>query len=171
MEKSVRRTTDFDWLRENMSKPRYMEELLKIVFLWLGIAFIVMGLLCYIGILKPKSNSMIQDPKVLGIVYSLLAIAFFIVQNILKAISFLKNKLHNELLISGTKINGIVEKVYWQRYTQYGGQSPYRIFYNYTWQGKVYHHKSCLLWDRPDYTVQDSIVVYVNNVGKSTIQL
>lgn len=154
-----------------MSKPRYMEELLKIVFLWLGIAFIVMGALCYIGILKPTSNSMIQEPKILGIVYSLLGIAFFIVQTILKAIASLKNKLHNELLISGTRINGIVEKVHWQKYTQYGGKSPYRILYAYTWQGETYHHKSYLLWDKPDMTVHDSIEVYVNNVGQSTIQI
>lgn len=90
-----------------MSKPRYMEGLLKIVFLWLGIAFIIMG---------------------------------------------------------------IVEKVYWQKYTQYGGESPYRILYTYTWQGKTYHRKSYLLWDRPDFTVHDSIVVYVNNLGQSTVQ-
>ena len=31
-----------------MSKPRYMEELLKIIFSWLGAAFIVMGASCII---------------------------------------------------------------------------------------------------------------------------
>ncbi len=154
-----------------MGKPRYMEELLSIVFLWLGIAFIVMGLLCYIGVMKPKSSSMIQEPITLGIVFSSLGIVYIIVQMILKTISSWRNKLHNELLISGTKVNGIVEKVYWQRYTQYGSESPYRIFYTYTWQGKVYHHKSYLLWDKPDYAVNDTIVVYADDSGRSTIQI
>lgn len=146
-----------------------MEELLSIVFLWLGIAFLIMGLLCYIGVMQPSRNSMIREPKTLGIVFSSLGIVYFIVQTILKAIAFSKNKLHNELLINGTKTNGTVEKVYWQRYTQYGGKSPYRILYTYTWQGKVYHHKSDLLWDKPDYAVHDSIVVYADDSGRSTV--
>lgn len=154
-----------------MRKPRYIEELLKLVFLWLGIAFIVMGFLCFIGVLKPKASSMTQEPTVLGTVFSLLGIAFFIVQLILKAIVSSKNKLHNELLISGTKIHGTVEKVYLQTYTQYGRKSPYRILYTYTFQGKVYHQKSDLLWDKPDFGEHDSIVVYTNGSGKSTVQL
>ena len=154
-----------------MSKPKYMEELLKIIFLWLGIAFIATGLLSLIGVLKPSANSMIQEPTILGIVFSLLGITFFIVQTILKVITSKKNKTHNELLISGTKINGTVENVYFQKYTHYGNKSPYRIFYTYTYQGKVYHHKSYLLWDKPDFRENDSIVVYANNLGKSTVQL
>lgn len=153
-----------------MSKPRYMEGLLKIVFLQLGLAFIVLGLLSYIGVLKPRSDSMIQDPKMLGIVFSSVGIVFLIVQTILKVMVSLKDKLHNELLISGTKMNGIVEKVHWQKYPRYGGEYPYRIFYTYTWQGKVYHHKSYLLWEKPGFKVHDPIVVYADNSGKSTIQ-
>ncbi len=154
-----------------MSKPKYMEELLKIIFLCLGIAFIAMGLLSFIGVLKPSANSMIQEPTILGIVFLFLGITFFIVQTILKVIASLKNKSHNELLISGTKINGTVENVYLQKYTQYGNKSPYRIFYTYTYQGKVYHHKSYLLWDKPNFTENDSIVVYANDFGKSTVQV
>ena len=154
-----------------MKKPKYTEELLKIIFGWLGAAFIFAGLLCFIGLLKPKASSMIQAPTILGVVFSLLGIVFLAVQIVLKAITSKKNKLHNELLISGARINGTVEKVYLQRYTQYGRKSPYRILYTYTCQGKVYHHKSCLLWDKPDFSEGDSIVVYVNYFGKSTIRL
>ena len=154
-----------------MKKPKYTEELLKIIFGWLGVAFIFAGLLCFIGLLKPKASSMIQAPTILGVVFSLLGIVFLAVQIVLKAITSKKNKLHNELLISGARIHGTVEKVYLQRYTQYGRKSPYRILYTYTYQGKVYHHKSCLLWDKPDFSEGDSIVVYVNNFGKSTIRL
>lgn len=70
-----------------MNKPKYMEELLKIIFLWLGAAFIVMGLLCFIGLLKPEASSMVQEPTILGIIFTLLGIVFFIVQTILKAIT------------------------------------------------------------------------------------
>lgn len=154
-----------------MSKPRYMEELLKIIFSWLGAAFIVMGVICFMSILKSKDSPMTQELTILGIVFSLLGIVFFIVQIILIIITSLKNKLHNELLLSGTKIDGTVEKVYLQKYTQYGNKSPYRILYTYTWQGKVYHQKSCLLWDKPNFMEHDSIAIYVNDIGKATIQL
>ena len=154
-----------------MSKPRYMEELLKIVFLWLGISFTVMGLLCFIGILKPDADSMVQEPTILGIVFSLTGIIFFLVQAVLKAVSSLKSKQYNELLASGTRVEGTVEKVYLQKYTQYGRQSPYRICYTYTFQGKTYHHKSCLLWDKPSCREHDSIEVYTNNSGRSTLRL
>ena len=154
-----------------MRRPRYTEELFKMVFLLLGLTFIFMGLLSYIGVMKPTSDSMVQEPKMMGIVFSLVGIAFLTVQTILKIIASSKKKLHNELLISGTRINGIVENIYRQTDMRYAGESPYRILYTYTWQGKVYHHHSHLLWDIPDFKADDSIVVYVNDSGKSTIQL
>lgn len=154
-----------------MGKPRYMEELLKIIFLWLGVSFIVMGALCFIGLLKPTADSMIQTSAMLGIVYSLLGLVFFIVSTVLKSVTSLKSRLHNELLVNGTKVHGTIEKVYLQRYTQYGNRSPYRILYTYTFQDKLYHHKSYLLWDKPDFRENDPIDVYANSSGKSTVWL
>lgn len=152
-----------------MRNPKYIEELLKIVFFWLGVAFILVGALCFTGMLKPKAGSSIQDPTIMGIAFSVLGISYFIAQIVLKAIISLKNRLHNELIMSGTKINGTVEKVYMQKYTHYGTKSPYRILYTYTYQGKVRHHKSHLLWEKPDIKEHDSLMVYVNDYGKSTI--
>ena len=37
--------------------------------------------------------------------------------------------------------------------------------------GKEYHRESCFLWDKPDIMANDSIVVYTNDSGKSTVQL
>ncbi len=154
-----------------MGKPRYMEELLKKIFLWIGAAFIMMGLLCFIGVLRPTSGSTVQEPTVNGIVFLSFGIVLFIAQCILKVNVSRKNQLHSELLISGAKVNGTVEKVCLQNYAQYGSQSPYIIFYTYTYQGKVYHHKSYLFWDKPDMMEHDPIVVYANDLGQSTIQL
>lgn len=154
-----------------MSKPRYMEELLKKIFLWIGAAFIMMGLLCLIGVLRPTAGSAVQEPGVNGIIFLSFGTVLFIVQFILKVIVARKNKLRSELLESGTKVNGTVEKVCLQNYTQYGSQSPYIIFYAYTYQGKAYHHKSYLFWDKPDIMERDSVVVYTNDLGQSTIQL
>lgn len=154
-----------------MSKPRYTEGLMKIIFLWLGIAFVAMGLLGILGILKPTAESQVQEPVIMGIIFGVVGIAFLVAGIILKVITSSKNKRRNELLASGTRVNGMVERVYVQWYTQYGKKSPYRILYTYTYQGKVYHHKSELLWEKPDLAEGDSVVVYAGNSGKSVIQM
>ena len=59
-----------------MKKPRYMEELLKIIFAWLGFMFVCSGILCVLGVMKPSAHSMIQDPTILGVVFSALGAVF-----------------------------------------------------------------------------------------------
>lgn len=154
-----------------MKKPKYMEEMLKIIFLWLGVAFVCMGILAFIGVLKPKASSIVQMPTLLGIIFSGIGLFFAFISIALGVISTKRKNLHSELLASGTKIKGIVEKVYLQSYTQYGNQSPYIIQYVYTYQDKVYHHKSCFIWENPNLVIGDEIMVYVNDFGKSTILL
>lgn len=152
-----------------MKKPRYMEELLKIIFLWLGIMFVFFGILGFFGIMKPKASSLIQEPILLGIIFGLLGIVFLAVSMILRVVVNKKDKLHNELLISGRKIEGVVEKVYLQTSTQFGHQSPYIVLYSFTNGNQTYHHKSNFLWEKPDLKSGDSIIVYVNQDMKSTI--
>lgn len=153
-----------------MKKPKYIEKLYALIFLCLGSSFLIMGLLCFVGIAKPTAHSSIQDPIVMGTIFSLLGVTFCIVQTVLIVINSAKKKLHNELLASGTKLNGTIDKVYLQKYTHYGNKSPFKICYTYTYQGEIYHHKSCLLWDKPNFKEGASIMVYANDLGKSTIK-
>ncbi len=155
----------------NMHGPRYIEKIYALIFLCLGCAFIAMGALCFIGIVKPTESSSVKDPVMMGIIFISLGTVFCIVQTILRVAASAKNKLHSMLLVNGTKIRGTVDKVYLMKYTQYGQRSPYRVFYTYTYQGEPYHHKSDLLWDKPNFQEGDSIWVYVNDTGKSTIEL
>ena len=154
-----------------MKKPRYMEELLKIIFAWLGFMFICSGILCVLGVMKPSAHSMIQDPTILGGVFSALGMAFILVHFIFNVIANKKSKLYSELISKGIKIQGEVEKVYLQRYVKYGKKFPYRIVYKYRYQGKEYRHKSGLFWEKPDLAAGDRVVVYVNEWGKSAMQL
>lgn len=154
-----------------MNRPKYTEEFLAVIFFILGGIFIAMGLLCFIGVVRPSARSMVQIPAMLGIVYSFIGIAFCLAMLILKANAAAKKNLHKELLANGNKINGIVEKVHFQRSIQYGKESPYRIYYTYTDQGKEFHRKSYLLWEKPDYLKGDQIEVFANHLGKSTIRL
>lgn len=154
-----------------MKKPRYMEELLKIIFAWLGFMFICSGILCVLGVMKPSAHSMIQDPTILGGVFSALGMALILVHFIFNVIANKKSKLYSELISKGMKIQGEVEKVYLQRYVKYGKKFPYRIVYKYRYQGKEYRHKSGLFWEKPDLAAGDRVVVYVNEWGKSAMQL
>ena len=154
-----------------MKKTRYMEELLKMIYFMLGIMFVFFGILGFIGIMRPKASSMIQDTTLLGIIFGVLGISFIIVSIILKVVVNKKDKLNSELLISGRKIEGVVEKVYLQTHTQYGHQSPYIILYSFTYENQTYHHKSNFFWEKPVVKAGDSITVYVNESGKSTIIL
>ena len=155
----------------DMKKPKYMEELLNTVFLCLSVSFILFGVLSFFGILKPKVTSMVQDQTLLGTGFLLAGILFLLVYISLKIVVARKNKLYSELFSNGNKIRGTVENVYLQKYTHYGNKCPYRILYTYTYLGRVYHHKSCLLWDKPDLAEGDPIMVYVNDDGKSVIKL
>ena len=153
-----------------MKKPRYMEELLKIIFAWLGFMFVCSGILCVLGVMKPSAHSMIQDPTILGGVFSALGIAFILVHFIFNVMANKKSNLYSELISKGMKIKGEVERVYLQRYVKYGKKFPYRIVYKYRYQGKEYRHKSGLFWEKPDLAVGDQVVVYVNDAGKSAMQ-
>ena len=153
-----------------MSEPRYTQDIFKKMFLWMGIGWIVMGLLGFAGILKPTADSMVQDSKVMGMIFTALGIVFFIAQSVMRIIVSRKKKLHDELIANGTKVNGTVEKVYRQNLVRYGGKYPYIIYYAYTYEDKVYHGESHLFWDIPDVMEHDPIVVYTNHSGKSTIQ-
>lgn len=154
-----------------MKKPRYMEELLKIIFAWLGFMFVCSGILCVLGVMKPSAHSMIQDPTILGGVFSALGIAFILVHFIFNVMANKKSNLYSELISKGMKIKGEVERVYLQRYVKYGKKFPYRIVYKYRYQGKEYRHKSGLFWEKPDLAAGDRVVVYVNDWGKSAMQL
>ena len=154
-----------------MKKPKYMEELLKIIFLWLGVAFIAVGFFAFIGVMKPKESSHVQNPILMGIIFAGLGFAYIIVSIILSAVVAKRNKLHSELIASGMHIKGIVENVYLQTGTQYGKQSPYRVVYAYSYRDKEYHCKSHFLWQKPNLEIGDSIVVYASADGKAVVNL
>ncbi len=154
-----------------MNKPSYREELFKRIFLWLGTGFIALGLLAFVGVLRPTTYSEVQEPNLLGAKFLAFGTVFLIIQTVLGLIVSRKKKIHNELLVNGTKVNGTVEKVCVEMGVRYAGETPYIIIYTFSHQGKEYHRESCFLWDKPDIMVNDSIVVYKNDSGKSTIQL
>ena len=49
-----------------MKKLNYTEDLLRVIFFWIGTFFLVSGILSFLGILKPAVNSGIQNPALLA---------------------------------------------------------------------------------------------------------
>ena len=120
-------------------------------------------------IIAPQGRLGHSEWEILGICFAALAGAFGAAAFVLGKIAAGKKALHSELLCTGTPLCGTVERVYRQAYTQFGRESLYRIFYSYTLHGKQYRDKSCFLWEKPDIKAGDSIVVYANASGKSTV--
>ena len=102
-------------------------------------------------------------------VFSITGVLLCIISAALGIYTAKLDKLHLQLIENGTKVKGLVEKVYLQKYTRYRRQIPYRILYSFTYHDKVYYHKSRLVWEKPDLKKGDLITVYVNNLGKSTV--
>ena len=111
-----------------MNRIKYAEQLYALISMCLGCAFIVFGLLSFIGILQPTSTSIVQSQRNIGIVFSVLGVAFLIAQAIFTVLASAKRKSYCELISNGIKVNGIVEKVYMQSFYNMG-KSPRTEFF------------------------------------------
>ena len=98
----------------NMKKLNYTEDLLRVIFFWIGTFFLVSGVLSFLGILKPAVNSGIQNPDMLGTVFSITGVLLCIISAALGIYTAKLDKLHLQLIENGTKVKGLVEKVYLQ---------------------------------------------------------
>lgn len=152
-----------------MKKPAYMSDLVAFVFLGLGIFFFFWGVLAFVEVMPIKPNSSIQDPQLLGWSFIIMGWVFCAIQWILLIVSHRKKTQRKRLIASGIAVSGCVERVYLQSMTHWGNQSPYRIYYSYTHKGELYQGKSCLLWNEPTCKAGDSIQVFVDDAGHSTL--
>ena len=88
-----------------MKKLNYTEDLLRVIFSWIGIFFLVSGVLSFLGILKPAVNSGIQNPDMLGTVFSITGVLLCIISAALGIYTAKLDKLHLQLIENGTKVN------------------------------------------------------------------
>lgn len=152
-----------------MRNPKYVSKLFSQIFLILAVLFLLMGILLFFGVMSPSKSSMVQDASIMATVFSIIGGLFAVAAFILSWISVLKNKLHNTLHSEGINIKGYVESVKRIKSISYGRQSPYRIYYAYSFDGNTFNKKSYLLWDKPRQNKGDEIDVYVDKMGHSTI--
>ncbi len=75
-------------------------------------------ILSFLGILKPAVNSGIQNPDMLGTVFSITGVLLCIISAALGIYTAKLDKLHLQLIENGTKVKGLVDKKYICKNTQ-----------------------------------------------------
>lgn len=154
-----------------MKKPKYIEQVYGFRFLLIGVSSIVAGTLAAIGVMHPTKHSMIQDNNTIALGFYMIGSAFYLSNVVLTFISRKKENQHSELISNNKTVIGTVKEVNYKRKIKFGKTSPYVICFSYSLNGKNYHSKSYLLWEKPNLTTGDSIEVYVNDFGNSTIMV
>ncbi len=81
------------------------------VYIFLGVGFRTFASLAYTNNINVTEHSIIQDHILIGQIYSLFAIAFIALLQASRISSKKQDRLQSELLISGKKTQGIVEKI------------------------------------------------------------
>lgn len=154
-----------------MKKPVYMSDVYAFVFLTLGLGFNFLGSLGILNVIKPTERSYVQDPILAGKAFLILGITFCVIQSVLRIFSSKQEKLHHELILTGTKMVGTIERIALQKGMTFGKKSPFIIHYTYSYKDKNYRVKSDLLWEKPSLSKGSKIDIFVNDIGQSTIEL
>ena len=154
-----------------MKKPKYKSDVYAFVFLSLGLGSIILCCLSFLNIIKPTARSLVQDPILSGQISFFMGTTFFVIQAAFRIFSYKQAKLHSELISTGTKIVGTIERISLQKGITFGKKSPFIVYYTYSFKDKIYHNKSCLLWDKPNLSNGNKIDIFVNDIGQSTFKL
>ncbi len=96
---------------------------------------------------------------------------FMVLEEVFRIFSYKQAKLHSELISTGTEIVGTIERISLQKGIRCRKKSPFIVYYTYSYKDKIYHNKSCLLWDKPSLSNGDKIDIFVNDIGQSTFEL
>src|SRR5690554_3203530 len=145
-----------------MKEPKYKRDLLAVIFLFLGLGFIILSCLSFANIINVTADSLVQDKTLLGQIFCFLGIILLFMQVSFRIVSNKKENLHSELILTGRKIAGRIERISLQKGIKYKKKSPFIVFYTYTYKDRIYHNKSCLLWDKPNLNKGDKVDVFVN---------
>jgi len=79
-----------------MKRPKYMEDMLKMIFFWIGAMFLVVSVLMFFRVMKPKESSLVQNQLLLGIIFLATGMLFLITAVCMGIVALKKNKLQDE---------------------------------------------------------------------------
>lgn len=142
-----------------MKKPENMWKLCGDVFLILGTAFLLSGVLSRMGILHTNPESQ-GDPKFW---FPVLGCVLLVLWTIMCAVANRKERDYKLLLREGTQTKGYVTSVKQLMFTRWNGLHPYVVCFTYEVEGFRYSGKSRLLWSQPQVCEQDTVTVYIDS--------
>lgn len=141
-----------------LKKPISIKQIWGIVLMCLGVAYIVSGVFNRVSWVQLNTQSS-NHFEVIILPIGLLCLFYGILLIVLPIYFY---HLKKKLLDNGVPIEGTVTKVKYLSYTQFGTQSPYRVYYTYNYKGRQCKGKSRLLWSKPECEVNDIITIYVH---------
>lgn len=145
-----------------MKKPDSLVQLVGFIFAIIGATFIGAGYLNKAGILGTSPHSK-GDPAV---VFPILGTAFLVAGVIFFFTSLYIWEKRRVLKSTGIRIQGTVTKIKLLPYVHFGNKNPYIIYFSYDCSGDKYEGRSHLLWDKPEVSEGDTIVVYIDQYKK-----
>ncbi len=141
-----------------MEKPRSTWKMVGLIFLILGAAFLLSGILSQAGIMKTSPNSR-GDPRV---VFPILGCVFLMAGAVLSLVASFKEKRRKLLLQTGLPVTGRVVSVKQLSYIQKGNSHPYVVYFTYESDGIQYQGTSRLLWTLPTVQENDTLTVMID---------
>ena len=154
-----------------MKKPKYAIQMYGLIFLCIGVAFIISGTLVAMDTMHPSSHSMVQDKNTMTLIFCMVGLGFCVVSVVLIFISRKKENKNYDLISNGKAVMGTVEKVQYKRGITFGKTSPYVVCFSYKFNAKNYRSKSYLIWEKSNFTEGDDIEVFVNDFGNCTVKM
>ncbi len=154
-----------------MKKSNSMDMVICALFLWIGVGFIGLSLLAFGGVMTFSTESAIQDPIVAGYVFAGVGAIMCISQAVFRIMKKRQDGIEEEIIARGMLVNATVERVEYQSQIRVMKKSPYIIYYNYQFGGKIISKKSKYIWEKPNYKMGDYIEVYVDDIGRIALKI
>ncbi|MFW5667905.1 MAG: hypothetical protein ACOCM4_01475 [Acetivibrio ethanolgignens] len=142
-----------------MKKPDSYTQFLGILFGLMGPLWLLLGILCRLGIMTASSDSNL-DPagKFLWLGAVLLFVGLFC-----RVLARYQRKKEKQLRQDGIRVKAAVTGVKHLFFTQWGKESPYRIYFTYSYNGTIYKGKSHLLWEKPEVDIGENLSIYIDS--------
>lgn len=146
-----------------MRKPKYRISIAVMVLLALAIGFGIFGAVLYfISPDNPTKDG--QTNAVVGLLFVKQAVIYFFVGLAVAVFVYLKDKKRNEILEANYSISGRVTAIRYLRTVKFGSQNqhPFRVKYEYSYNGEEYNARSILYWEKPTLSENDEVKVFID---------
>lgn len=138
-------------------RPKSIKGAFGVIFLFIGVAFLLMGAGLRLHILKPdhtEGNPAFWFPIIGG--------SMFLIGFVLFLWGYLWVRRQKNLQREGILVEGKITCIRHLIYLKFNRKRPFRIYFTYEWEGFSYRGKSTLLWHKPKQQAGDGIFLLID---------